>query len=571
MKRIKKFISVIVAMAMALTMALPVMASGVQPTKKINIQLPEGILDGHTYSAYQIFTGIEDPAKDNTLGDVEWGDGINSQTFIEALKASKNLGAKFQTVTASDALSALAVADVLGTLNESEAIEVAQIAYENKKEPGTPLVEGENDMVSGYYLIVDTTEEGEDVYNAALLQATSNVQIQIKTDKPEVTKKIVSGDQLVDYNDAAMGGTVTYKISSNVPDMTQYKNYKFQIVDTLSKGLTYNENTLNVKVTRGEDDVTGEYTSQKQTNTDGTTTITILFKNFKTSYEKGDLIEVSYTATLNKDAIVGVSGNENKVKLEYSANPNEVGEGDEFDDNDVKGETPEDVVITYVTGVKILKYDGADDTKTKVLEGAQFSITGEKLVQGLVTGTVFEEVTDGTGEYYKLKDNKGYTKTEPTPSTKDQYDSDKVYKKVEKDDLVTLKTEGVDFVAEVGQDGILSIKGLSAGTYTIQEIKAPDGYNLLRDPITLVITCTTDEGDAESGTKCTWSATKDGHSLDSFDEATGLFGLDVPNNQGAQLPETGGIGTTIFYIVGSILVVGAAILLVTKKRMSKEV
>ncbi len=578
MKRIKKFISVIVAMAMALTMALPVMASGVQPTKKINIQLPGGILEGHTYSAYQIFTGIEDPDNDNVLGDVQWGDGINSQTFIEALKGSKTLGSKFSEINSEDPLSALAVANVLGSgLSEAEKNEVAQIAYKNKAGLGKALQQGENSLASGYYLIVDATGEGEDVYNAALLQATSNVQIQIKTDKPEVTKKIVSGDQLVDYNDAAMGGTVTYKISSNVPDMTQYKNYKFKIVDTLSKGLTYNSDLV-VKVNGAiiskeeTSDNKGGYVEELTNNENGTTTINILFKNFKTSYEKGDLIEVFYTATLNKDAIVGVSGNENKVKLEYSANPNEVGEGDEFGDGDVKGETPEDVVITYVTGVKILKYDGADDTKNKVLKGAQFSITGEKLIQGLVTGTVFEKVETGKGAYYKLKDNGGYTTTAPTDDTKNKYETTtKDYNKVEKKDLVNLKAESVNFVAEVGEDGILSITGLSAGTYTIQEIKAPDGYNLLRDPIILVITCTTDVNDAESGTKCTWSATKNGEILSSFDEATGLFGLDVPNNQGAQLPETGGIGTTIFYIVGSILVVGAAILLVTKKRMSKEV
>ena len=206
------------------------------------------------------------------------------------------------------------------------------------------------------------------------------------------------------------------------------------------------------------------------------------------------------------------------------------------------------------------------------MKGAQFSITGEKLIQGLVTGTVFEKVETGKGAYYKLKDNGGYTTTAPTDDTKNKYETTtKDYNKVEKKDLVNLKAESVNFVAEVGEDGILSITGLSAGTYTIQEIKAPDGYNLLRDPIILVITCTTDVNDAESGTKCTWSATKNGEILSSFDEATGLFGLDVPNNQGAQLPETGGIGTTIFYIVGSILVVGAAILLVTKKRMSKEV
>ena len=576
MKRLKRLFSVMLAMAMTLAMTMQVMAAGVAPTKNVNIKLPtDEILEGHTYTAYQIFTGTEDSASDNVLGDVKWGSGIDSEAFMKALRESNKFGTPNPFENVKDELD---VSAVLGKITSAQAITVAQIAYEHKTETGTTLINGNNQMVSGYYLIVDTTKNvsGNQVYNAALLQATSNVEIQVKTDKPEVTKKIVESGNKVDYNNTAIGTLVNYNISSNVPDVTQYKNYKFKVVDTLSKGLTYNAGSLSISI-NGTTVPAKNYQTTVSGGTGEATVITILFKDCKTYFadKAGQTLEITYNATLNEHAVIGVSGNDNKVKLEYSANPNEVGEGDEFDQTDVKGETLEDKVITYVTGIKITKVDGQDTSKK--LTGAQFQITGEKLVQGLVTG--YEFVVSDNGTYYKLKDG-GYTTTTPSSNTTDKYEDINIkYNKVDKTGLTTLKKEAVDFVAEVDDNGILSIAGLSAGTYVIKEIKAPDGYNILKDDITLVITCNTDTLNAGSDpltqNDCTWTLVKTVNgtsqtltSKDNFD--AGLFAFDIQNNQGAQLPETGGIGTTIFYIVGGILVVGAAILLITKKRMSKE-
>ncbi len=574
MKRLKRLFSVMLAMAMTLAMTMQVMAAGVAPTKTVDIKLPtDKILAGHTYTAYQIFTGVEDSASDNVLGDVQWGDGIDPNAFMDALKKSDKFGTENPFANVKDALD---VSYALGQITSEQAITVAQIAYEHKTETGTTLINGNNQMVSGYYLIVDTTKNvsGNQVYNAALLQATSNVEIQVKTDKPEVTKKIVESGNKVDYNNTAIGTLVNYNISSNVPDVTQYKNYKFKVVDTLSKGLTYNADSLSISI-NGTTVPAKNYQTTVSGGNGEATVITILFKDCKTYFagKAGQTLEITYNATLNEYAVIGVSGNDNKVKLEYSANPNEVGEGDEFDDDDVKGETPEDKVITYVTGIKITKVDGSNN---EPLTGAQFQITGEKLEQGLVVGYEFVEEADGT--YYRLKDG-GYTTTAPTDSTADKYaDTETKYNKVDKTGLTTLKKETVDFVAEVGKDGILSIAGLSAGTYVIKEIKAPDGYNILKDDIKLVITCNTAElngsYDPLTQNDCTWTLEKTVGTgkpeiITSVDNL-GLFAFDIQNNQGAELPETGGIGTTIFYIVGGILVVGAAILLITKKRMSKE-
>lgn len=381
MKRLKRLFSVMLAMAMTLAMTMQVMAAGVAPTKTVDIKLPtDKILAGHTYTAYQIFTGVEDSASDNVLGDVQWGDGIDPNAFMDALKKSDKFGTENPFANVKDALD---VSYALGQITSEQAITVAQIAYEHKTETGTTLINGNNQMVSGYYLIVDTTKNvsGNQVYNAALLQATSNVEIQVKTDKPEVTKKIVESGNKVDYNNTAIGTLVNYNISSNVPDVTQYKNYKFKVVDTLSKGLTYNADSLSISI-NGTTVPAKNYQTTVSGGNGEATVITILFKDCKTYFagKAGQTLEITYNATLNEYAVIGVSGNDNKVKLEYSANPNEVGEGDEFDDDDVKGETPEDKVITYVTGIKITKVDGSNN---EPLTGAQFQITGEKLEQGL--------------------------------------------------------------------------------------------------------------------------------------------------------------------------------------------
>ena len=124
------------------------------------------------------------------------------------------------------------------------------------------------------------------------------------------------------------------------------------------------------------------------------------------------------------------------------------------------------------------------------------------------------------------------------------------------------------FTAYVDDNGLLNLAGLPAGTYTISEIKAPNGYNLLTDPITIVIEWAQPSADS-TDMKCVWTVKKDGEALSSEDvNGKALYKFTVENQKGSLLPSTGGIGTTIFYVIGGILVIGAGILLVTKKRMS---
>lgn len=420
----------------------------------------------------------------------------------------------------------------------------------------------------GYYVVEDAGTKTP--ISALMLDTTTpNISLTIKADEPAIDKNI-DGDKDTDdstegtvkYNNAAVGDTVPYVVTSAVPDMTGYTKYYFVVSDTMSKGLTFNDD---VTITIGEETTLTkdtDYTVTATKNGDGTTAVEIVFKNF-IDYEgnKGQAITINYSATVNSDAVIGVAGNNNEVKLTYSNNPNVKDDGDS--DNPDKptsdspvGETPEAVTRTYVTAVELTKVDG----QGKRLTGAEFEITGTKLNTVLVRTDVFAE--DANGTYWKLKDG-SYTTTDPaTLEDQTAYESTTIkYTKTVQTTPIT-KTENVSYTATVGADGVLRFEGLAAGKYTITEIKAPAGYNLLKDSIDITITWTAPEAPA---TDCTWAVTGSGATV-----VDGIVKLTVVNQAGSELPSTGGMGTTVFYILGSVLVLAAVVLLVTRKRMSSR-
>lgn len=181
----------------------------------------------------------------------------------------------------------------------------------------------------------------------------------------------------------------------------------------------------------------------------------------------------------------------------------------------------------------------------------------------LINKTIYK--ASETGTYYMLKDGT-YTETAPvTDKNADGYNADlyddvnKKYEKVTVVDKTTVPTE-INATGYVDENGVLTFEGLGEGTYTITELVAPNGYNLLKDPITIMITANaTLEG-------CTWTVKNGETGLTAG--ADHLFAFDVENNSGTELPSTGGTGTTIFYILGSLLVVVAGVVLVTRKRMN---
>lgn len=541
MKHLKKLAGVLLALAMVFTLALPAFAATVTVPS-------DEILKDHTFTAYQVFSGREEGG---ILSDVQWGSGINSDAFLAALKADTTYGSLFTGCT-----DAAAVAKVLGDNNNTAlANAVAKLAYANKTGTGTALTSGENTLADGYYLIVDTTANvGEGgAYNASLLQVVGNINITVKTDAPTVEKKVLEDDKYnqdggygTGYNDVAdynMGDAVPFHLIGSVPDMSRYDTYKYIFHDTLSNGLTLNEDSIKVYVASDKAGTNKAEITEWTKAVDGQS-FTVSFADLKTvsGVSQGKYIIVEYTATLNRNAVVGLDGNPNTVYLEYSNKPDQSGSGDNN-----TGNTPEDKVIVFTYELDTTKVDGQNASEK--LNGAEFVLYRKATVdgaekelyaivnsEGKVTG--WAEATQTTGE------DKKTTVTYPTGST--------------------LTSD---------ENGLFKVIGLDDGTYYLKETKAPTGYNLLSNEITVVITATTTNGQTWTDGVASSALTKLEVTADgkagTGDTSTGIAGITVANNKGSTLPETGGIGTTLFYVLGGGLVLVAVVLLVTKKRMKE--
>lgn len=523
MKYVKKFVGVLLAMIMALAMTMTAFAATVTVPS-------DGILKDHTFTAYQVLSGREEGG---VLSDVQWGSGINSDAFLAALKADTTYGSLF-----TDCTDAAAVAKVLGDNNTNTALAnaVAKLAYANKTGTGTALTSGENTLDNGYYLVVDTTADvGEGgAYNASLLQVVGNINITVKTDAPTVEKKVLEDDKYnqdggygTGYNDVAdynMGDAVPFHLIGSVPDMSRYDTYKYIFHDTLSTGLTLNENSIKVYVASDKAGTDKAEITGWTKAVDGQS-FTVSFANLKTvsGVSQGKYIIVEYTATLNQGAVVGLDGNPNVVYLEYSNKPDQSGSGDTGN----TGKTPEDKVIVFTYELDTTKVDGQDNTKK--LEGAEFKLHNADNKWAIVDSN--SKVT-------------GWADTEEGGST--------------------LASDA---------NGLFKVIGLDDGTYYLKETKAPTGYNLLSSEITVVIKATTTNGqtwtDGQASSALTNLAVTADGTAGTGDTSTGIAGITVANNKGSTLPETGGMGTTIFYVLGTILVLGAAIMLITKRRMNK--
>lgn len=565
MKTVKRALALVLALTLLLAMSATVFAA--DDTYTITIS-GDNVVAGHTYEAYQIFKGdLAEKDSKTILSNIEWGNGVNGDALLTALKADTTLGNDFK-----DCTTAAQVADVLATYGSAagKTQQFAKLAGANLNTTvaGTSSWNGSgtnysiSSLAPGYYLVKDKDDSAlsSDAYTRYILQVVHNVTVNAKTDVPTVDKNIKEGDTSVKANDASIGDVINYEVKSAVPDMTGYTKYFFVLNDTMSKGLTFNND---VAVTIGDTTLDADkYTVAYNTDTaTGITTIEIVIKDF-INYTKGDAILVTYSATLNQDASLDpVAGNPNKVQLTYSNNPNVDGNGDPQNpdkpgEGAPTGKTPESETKTYVTGIKLTKVDGAD--YSKMLTGAKFKIEGNGVKVVLVNKEVYKETSDGT--YYMLK-NGTYTDTAPIDETASSYDSTTTkYKKVTAVTKDTVNTK-VNATGYVDGKGVLTFEGLGEGTYTITEIIAPEGYNLLKAPITVEIKANA------TFDKCEWTVTADGK-LVTADK--NLYAFLIENKSGAALPSTGGIGTTVFYVLGGLLVVCAGVLLITKRRMNKN-
>lgn len=576
----KRTLALLVCVLLTVLSVVPAMgATGSKKgeTSKFTIN---NTVSGHTYKLYQILVGdVSNLSKGTgTLSNVEHGlnakmnVGETDEQFVKRV---------YDTVNASGV-----TADTLGKVALALVDTTVNSAYSVTGDGNTNTI----DVQNGYYIVVDaytkagSVTDGTDTISSYLVAVVGNTAVEPKDDYPTIDKKIVDADanKAMDVSQktdtAAIGDTINYEVSGNLPDMTGYTYYYYYITDTLSKGLTLDQSSFKVMV--GEKTLTKDtdYHIHVTNNGDGTTSFKLAMDDLKKYATNNNIapratIKITYDATVNDKAAIGVKPNTNTVHLTYSNNPTKSDRDDSGDkgipnNNVPTGEGPNKVTKTYVTELTIIKVDGDENA----LKGAQFTLTGKNLDQIIVTtNTDFKQATDGT--YYKLKTG-AYTQTVPKAdgSNSNLYESiDTKYscKVTTETKTSTQAGENTNITMEVDESGYLKFTGLNAGTYTLTETKTPDGYNTI-DPINFTINASVkaNTSTAETGGDIVWSSTVP--SVIVLNETKGTFTTTIKNTKGTLLPSTGGIGTRIFYIVGGILMVSAGIVLITKARFKKN-
>lgn len=568
MKKARKLTAVLLSLVMLLALVVPASAA---ENYSITIHNDK---TGHIYEAYQIFAGtVSDDETDGEtdggpmLGDITWGSGVDGAALLAALKAA-NAG-KYGTCT-----TAANVAEALGTetATAADAAAFADIAAQHltatvagtataPNDGGNYIIEG---LPAGYYLVKDSLQEDDNqtgqVLSDYIVQVLGNVTMDPKdSDIPTVLKKVYDEEFAVNdeegtygtgYNDVAdwdIGDRVPFKLIAAVPqNIDSYKEYTFIFHDTLSAGLTLDRDSLHVYVTETTDANINEFDPQVATlytvsevAENGTFTVTIPnIKALDSHDHAANFIIVAYDAILNANAEIGLDGNPNSVSLEFSNDPN----------GDGTGRTEDDKVIVFTYELDGTKVDG----KTQAaLQNAKFV-----LLNGAKTEAAM--VVDGkVKEWVKVA----------TEAAADDVQMPETY-----EGWLELNQQHNGLILTSAEGGTFKIAGLDDGTYYLREIQAPNGYNLLEEDVQLVITATTANGQAwNSGIAADaltgLTITVDNGAAQNGALDTGIVNVTVENNQGATLPETGGMGTTLFYIIGGLLVVGAGILLVVRIRM----
>ncbi len=560
MKNLKRIISGLIAFIMVLGVVnFSVFAEGTDGTDETDISTVSGsegdgdgssdgtftitVNDeqyGHKYVVYQIFSGTYSNSNDNKiLSDVQWGSGVtvaeastlDASTAVEYI--ANNFESENDTASWADELIEYLEENHI-TLNTVDG--GTQLSYDDESRNYSA-----DGFASGYYLIRDEAANQPDEnyeYTSYLVKVLgAETAVNVKKSSVEVTKKVIdvndSDGTETNWQDSAdydIGDEVPFQLRGTLPsNYADYDEYYYAFHDEQSDGLTFNKDSVVVEVVNNEGtDSEVTYTVDKayytvSTSTSDRCTFEVIINDLNSLYDvdgeeikvtSGSVIYVYYKSTLNENANIGYTGNNNEVYLEYSNNPYIDGDGS-------TSKAPHDKVTVFTFKLVIEKVDGEGEA----LAGATFTL--EKYDEDANTD-----------------------------------DEDEKWVEVEK--VITVSDYGATF----------TFKGLDDGIYRIVETKAPDGYNKASD-VYFKIEATHDEDSPDPtltalkvyvrDNEGNWNEATD--SVFTINKENGSFTTSVVNYAGAELPETGGIGTKMFYTIGGILVVGAGVLLVTRRRM----
>ena len=540
-KAIKKLLAALLAVAMVCAMAIPAFA---YDTK-------EDLNTKHEYDAFQIFNG--DVTGNDTDGfkisNVTWGKNIpHPEDFLEKLTEDSTIGGEFKTdFTPQEAVAVISKWHDSDNNSIAFARFVCNYIYTDSNANREPVIQGGHTggfelPMAGYYLIVDTSPfSGGDsyhAYNSFLLkvkQKNYHVQITPKVVKPTVKKEVYDNDDgssSGDNNgwgssaDHAINEEFKFRLIAKLPESENnghaydyYDKYSVIFHDTLSDGITYDRPDSVVIKSNGKTYVIPNDSSKYTIGLESQNYLVVKIPDVKAcakdagfDLNDGATITVTYTAHLNENAAVnGSAENKNSVRLQYSNNPRPDGEYWGYTPN----YTPESEVYVYTYQLNNTKYHD-DDTPGNELAGAGFRLYSDEAC------TPEQEV-----KLYK-KDNFYYPIKDATDKAQDAVEM---------------------FSDEHGQ---FNVKGLDAGTYYLKETKTPDDYSPCPDK------------------KIVISATHTEYNVNLSGESNLNNKIINIKAGGITLPSTGGIGTTIFYVVGGGLMVAAIVLLVTKKRMENK-
>ena len=565
-KLVSRFMAVLMAMTMILSMSMTAFAA----------EAPKGTLTvnntvaGKTLDLYQIFTATK--SGDNvayTLNSAYEGffknntriSGSESLTG-EALSDAAYNYVKTQVGTDGSNGAAFAKEIMKWILENTTIVETTHTTATTTA--GTTVIDN---LAYGYYVVyplgatdTSTAPGNETVKSVASLVSVTgdDATVNMKSNYPTVDKKIIpaqSGSgitvgaivdgswegnhqlELDDENDPedtiaphgaadekkagdfGIGDTVTYQLTSKVPDMTGYTSYTFKFTDTLSKGLDLKA-ILSVKVesTELKASKTGANTyslSYDKTNRILTVTLNDFYNFYKDHV--GETITVVYTATLNKDAVIGMNPNTNKAVVEYSNDPK----------SDGTGTSEPSIVKVHTFDFTIFKYylkDQKNQNDKTALAGAEF-----ELYKANTEGTA----ADTNAKINIIDENNGvYRQATPEEASAAGFTSAKIVS----DD-----------------DGKVLVKGLKAGTYYLKETKAPDGYNKLLSDIKIEITAKYNDATGElESYSVIYTYNGNSTTVTNNDKATSPE-VPVENKTGAQLPSTGSKGALMVTLAGIVL------------------